>query len=229
MDALIVDGAVLRQNGDPALLFEIVGVHYPLGNSLMGGEGAGLTEQLVDEGGLAVVNVGDNGDVSEGAGHSGLGFVAVRDNRLLYHACLRVLIEFSGDFYARHHRRQRLDPVGEPGRVAPRGGAHALRRAFGPAHLGRVGCQDVVFVARHGYGHTIPPHLVNYRANIHALETSGVTQIISVASVGGIRDDLGPGSLVAPHQIIDYTWGREMTFQSGGAGPVVHVDFTETL
>jgi 5'-methylthioadenosine phosphorylase len=68
---------------------------------------------------------------------------------------------------------------------------------------------------------------VNYRANIHALETSGVTQIVSVASVGGIRGDLGPGALVVPHQIIDYTWGREMTFQSGGDGPVIHVDFTE--
>jgi 5'-methylthioadenosine phosphorylase len=68
---------------------------------------------------------------------------------------------------------------------------------------------------------------VNYRANIHALEISGVTQIISVASVGGIRADMLPGSLVAPHQIIDYTWGREITFQSGGDGPVVHVDFTE--
>jgi 5'-methylthioinosine phosphorylase len=56
---------------------------------------------------------------------------------------------------------------------------------------------------------------------------AGVTQVISVASVGGIRDDLGPGALVVPHQIIDYTWGREMTFQSGGDGPVIHVDFTE--
>lgn len=110
------------------------------------------------------------------------------------------------------HREVVRSPYGEPS---------------GPLTFGRIGCQDVVFVARHGYGHTIPPHLVNYRANIHALESSGVTQIISIASVGGIRKDLGPGSLVAPHQIIDYTWGREMTFQSGGEGPVVHVDFTE--
>jgi 5'-methylthioadenosine phosphorylase len=68
---------------------------------------------------------------------------------------------------------------------------------------------------------------VNYRANMHALESVGVTRVVSVASVGGIRADLGPGVLVVPHQIIDYTWGREMTFQSGGDGPVVHVDFTE--
>ncbi len=97
----------------------------------------------------------------------------------------------------------------------------------GPLTFGRIGCQEVVFIARHGYGHTIPPHLVNYRANMHALESSGVTQVVSVASVGGIRADLGPGALVVPHQIIDYTWGREMTFQSGGDGPVVHVDFTD--
>jgi hypothetical protein len=78
VNTFIVDGAVLRENGDSALFFEIVGIHYPLGNGLVGGECAGLTEQLVDQGGLAVVNVGDNGDVSEGAGHSGLGVGATR-------------------------------------------------------------------------------------------------------------------------------------------------------
>ncbi|MBI5792508.1 MAG: S-methyl-5'-thioinosine phosphorylase [Rhodocyclales bacterium] len=110
------------------------------------------------------------------------------------------------------HREVVRTPYGEPS---------------GPLTFGRIGCREVAFIARHGYGHTIPPHLVNYRANMHALETSGVTQVVSVASVGGIRADLGPGVLVVPHQIIDYTWGREMTFQSGGDGPVVHVDFTE--
>lgn len=97
----------------------------------------------------------------------------------------------------------------------------------GPLTFGHIGSQDVVFLARHGYGHTIPPHLVNYRANCYALQAVGVTQIVSVASVGGIRNDLGPGVLVVPNQIIDYTWGREMTFQAGGDGPVVHVDFTD--
>ncbi|MDP1612112.1 MAG: S-methyl-5'-thioinosine phosphorylase [Sulfuritalea sp.] len=110
------------------------------------------------------------------------------------------------------HREVVRTPYGEPS---------------GPLTFGRVGAQDVVFIARHGYGHTIPPHMVNYRANLHALLASGVTQVVSVASVGGIRGDLGPGVLVVPHQIIDYTWGREMTFQSGGDGPVVHVDFTD--
>jgi 5'-methylthioadenosine phosphorylase len=86
----------------------------------------------------------------------------------------------------------------------------------------------VVFLARHGYRHTIPPHLVNYRANIWALvESAAATQIISVASVGGIRNDLGPGVMLIPHQIIDYTWGRQMTFHDTRDVPVVHIDFTE--
>jgi len=93
--------------------------------------------------------------------------------------------------------------------------------------FGHIGRQEVVFLARHGYGHTIAPHLVNYRANIWALAEVGATQIISVASVGGIRTDLAPGVLVIPHQIIDYTWGRAMTFHEGRNLPVVHIDFTQ--
>jgi 5'-methylthioadenosine phosphorylase len=94
--------------------------------------------------------------------------------------------------------------------------------------FGRIGQQEVVFLARHGHGHTIPPHRVNYRANLWALvKAAGAEGIISVASVGGIRSDLGPGALVVPHQIIDYTWGRPQTFFDGGDVPVVHVDFTE--
>jgi 5'-methylthioadenosine phosphorylase len=110
------------------------------------------------------------------------------------------------------HREVVRTPYGEPS---------------GPLTFGRIGCRDVAFIARHGHGHTIPPHLVNYRANMHALESSGATAVVSVASVGGIRSDMAPGVLVVPHQIVDYTWGREMTFQSGGDGPVVHVDFTD--
>jgi len=98
----------------------------------------------------------------------------------------------------------------------------------GTLTFGRIGRQEVVFLARHGYGHTIPPHRVNYRANIWALaKAAGAEGIVSVASVGGIRDDLGPGGLVVPHQIVDYTWGRPHTFFDGGEAPVVHVDFTE--
>lgn len=93
--------------------------------------------------------------------------------------------------------------------------------------FGQVRNEEVVFLARHGYGHTISPHQVNYRANIWALKQAGVTRILSVASVGGIRSDLGPGVLVVPHQIVDYTWGRKNTFFDQIDGPVVHIDFTE--
>jgi 5'-methylthioadenosine phosphorylase len=86
--------------------------------------------------------------------------------------------------------------------------------------------REVVFLARHGYGHTIPPHAVNYRANIWALASQGVKAIVAVASVGGIRADMGPGVLAVPAQIIDYTHGRKGTFFDGADGIVKHIDFT---
>jgi len=93
--------------------------------------------------------------------------------------------------------------------------------------IGRIANREVVFLARHGYGHTIPPHQVNYRANIWALRELRASQVVSVASVGGIRADLGPGTLAVPHQLIDYTWGRMSTFHDTIDVPVVHIDFTE--
>ena len=97
----------------------------------------------------------------------------------------------------------------------------------GPLTFGRVGGRDVVFLARHGYGHTVAPNEVNYRANLWALKEEGVAGVVSVASVGGIRKDLGPGALVLPDQIIDYTWGRPGTFYEGPGAPVTHIDLTE--
>jgi 5'-methylthioinosine phosphorylase len=91
--------------------------------------------------------------------------------------------------------------------------------------FGQMAGRDAVFLARHGHGHTIPPHRVNYRANLWALKNKGARTIVAVASVGGIRGCL-PGDLVLPHQLIDYTSGREATFFDGGEGNVVHVDFT---
>ena len=96
----------------------------------------------------------------------------------------------------------------------------------GALTFGKLSGRNVVFLARHGYGHTIPPHEVNYRANIWALHSEGVAQVVSVASVGAIRSDLAPGALVIPHQILDYTWGRAHTFFEGPDQPVTHVDFT---
>ncbi|HTP99979.1 MAG TPA: S-methyl-5'-thioinosine phosphorylase [Casimicrobiaceae bacterium] len=91
--------------------------------------------------------------------------------------------------------------------------------------FGQIAGRDAVFLARHGHGHTIPPHRVNYRANVWALKRAGAQAVVAVASVGGIRG-ADPGDLVLPHQLIDYTSGREMTFFDGGEGKVVHVDFT---
>lgn len=95
----------------------------------------------------------------------------------------------------------------------------------GPLTFGQLAAKEIVFVARHGDRHTILPHLVNYRANLWALKDQGATKVISVASVGGIRADLVPGAIVIPHQIIDYTWGREHTF-FGAGDAVTHIDFT---
>ena len=92
--------------------------------------------------------------------------------------------------------------------------------------FGRLAGCDVVFLARHGYGHTIAPHRVNYRANIWALKDAGVGSVVSVASVGGIRPDCVPGALVVPDQILDYTWGRAQTFFDGHDMLVRHIDFT---
>jgi 5'-methylthioinosine phosphorylase len=92
--------------------------------------------------------------------------------------------------------------------------------------FGQIGGRDVVFLARHGQGHTIPPHRVNYRANLWALKKCGVASILAVASVGAVGGDYAVGDLVLPHQLIDYTTGRENTFFDGGNREVVHVDFT---
>ena len=96
----------------------------------------------------------------------------------------------------------------------------------GALTIGTIRGEPVAFLARHGYGHTIPPHKVNYRANMWALHQQNVKYVVSVASVGGIRPDLAPGTLALPDQIIDYTQGREFTYFNGTDRSVVHVDFT---
>jgi 5'-methylthioinosine phosphorylase len=96
----------------------------------------------------------------------------------------------------------------------------------GPVTHGVLAGVQIAFLARHGYHHTIPPHRVNYRANIWALRDVGIRRIIAVAAVGGISAHLAPGCLVFPEQIIDYTFGRGHTFFENGLERVVHVDFT---
>ncbi len=96
----------------------------------------------------------------------------------------------------------------------------------GALTFGELAGREVVFLARHGYGHTIAPHEINYRANIWALKELKVDGVFAVASVGGVRADFGPGTLVVPDQIIDYSHSRKGTFYEGDGAPVTHIDFT---
>jgi 5'-methylthioadenosine phosphorylase/5'-methylthioinosine phosphorylase len=92
--------------------------------------------------------------------------------------------------------------------------------------MGEIQNKSVVFLARHGNPHTIPPHKINYRANAWALKHLGVQDIIAVAAVGGITSEMTPAALAIPDQIIDYTYSREHTFFDGEDGNVTHIDFT---
>jgi 5'-deoxy-5'-methylthioadenosine phosphorylase len=92
--------------------------------------------------------------------------------------------------------------------------------------IGKLDGVDVVFMARHGYGHTIPPHKINYPANIWALKEAGATNVVAVAAVGSLNKAMTPGNLVLPNQLIDYTWGRTSTFFEDDLEQVVHIDFT---
>ena len=96
-----------------------------------------------------------------------------------------------------------------------------------PLSIAEFEGQEIFFLPRHGYGHTIPPHKINYRANIWALKEAGAENILSVAAVGGIRNDLAPASLMIPDQIIDYTWSRINTFFEEGLSHVTHIDFSQ--
>ncbi len=100
----------------------------------------------------------------------------------------------------------------------------------GPVRVGRLGRHRVAFLARHGEGHSVPPHLVNYRANLAALQDLGAERVLAVNTVGGITGHFGPRVLACPDQLIDYTWGRVSTICEGGhwaasGGEVLHVDF----
>jgi len=109
------------------------------------------------------------------------------------------------------HRRIVRTPYGEPS---------------GPLTFGHIGAQQVVFLARHGYGHTLAPHEINYRANLWALQAQEVKRVISVCTVGGIAESLAAGMIAVPDQIMDYTWGRPSTFFEGAQAAVTHIDFT---
>lgn len=109
---------------------------------------------------------------------------------------------------------------------------HVVRTPYGEPSgaltYGRIGDgEEIIFLARHGYGHTLAPHRINYRANLWALHDVGVQRIVSVATVGAISSSLSPGMIVVPDQIIDYTSDRANTFFDGGDQAVAHVDMTQ--
>jgi 5'-methylthioadenosine phosphorylase len=92
---------------------------------------------------------------------------------------------------------------------------------------GDVDGRDVVFLARHGRGHAVPPHRIDYRANVRALADLGVERIVATAAVGAIEPDLGPGTFVLVDQFLDFTKSRPSTFHDGGEDGVVHVDVSD--
>lgn len=85
---------------------------------------------------------------------------------------------------------------------------------------------NVYFLPRHGAQHKVPPHKINYRANLWALKKAGVKKIVAVNAVGGVNEDFKPGALVIPDQLIDYTWGRDHSFFDGLNSLHDHIDFT---
>jgi purine nucleoside phosphorylase len=95
-------------------------------------------------------------------------------------------------------------------------GQKSIKTPYGDpsSHLlfGHYGDSDIIFLNRHGDPHTIPPHRVNYRANIWALKECGIDRLIAINAVGGITGEMAPTCIAIPDQIIDYTWGRDQTF-----------------
>lgn len=117
---------------------------------------------------------------------------------------------------------------------------HALQTPFGvpsaPVQDGHLAGARCLFLARHGVPHRIPPHRINYRANLWALRELGAEAVLAVNAVGGIHPRLPPGRLVIPDQVVDYTWGREHSYYDGDGfsapasdrlAALEHVDFTD--
>ena len=94
----------------------------------------------------------------------------------------------------------------------------------GPVRIGTLEGRRVAFLARHGEGHSVPPHQVNYRANLQVLKDIGATRVLALNTVGGITDAYGPRVLACPDQLIDYTWGRISTICEEPGSDVLHAD-----
>ncbi len=100
---------------------------------------------------------------------------------------------------------------------------------FGEVHcfLQTIGGKEVVFLQRHGKGHTLPPHRINYRANTLAMKQLRVKAVLATAAVGTLRPEVPPGTLLVPHQLLDLTRQRPLTLFEGEDAPVVHVDLSQ--
>ncbi len=109
------------------------------------------------------------------------------------------------------HREVVHTPYGEPS---------------GPITHGMIGGKRIAFLARHGYTHNIPPHKINYRANMWALKSLHVEKVVAIAAVGGITPEMAPTKLAIPDQLIDYTYGRAHTYFEEGLTHVTHIDFS---
>lgn len=105
---------------------------------------------------------------------------------------------------------------------------HVVETPYGapsaPLSVGSVAGRQVAFLPRHGTGHELPPHLINYRANLWALRSLGVRQVLAPCAVGGLRPDVVPGDVVVPDQLVDRTWGRPQSYVEAGA---CHVPFAD--
>ncbi|MCX7643135.1 MAG: S-methyl-5'-thioinosine phosphorylase [Armatimonadetes bacterium] len=104
-----------------------------------------------------------------------------------------------------------------------------VKTRFGEAVclLGRLADREVVFLLRHGEGHRLPPHKINYRANVLAMKQLGVTAVLATAATGTLKQDLPPGTLLIPDQLLDWTKQRPLTLFEGNDAPVVHIDVTQ--
>lgn len=114
-----------------------------------------------------------------------------------------------------------LEIIGEQQISTPFGDCSA------PLIIARLQNRQLMFLPRHGQGHRLPPHQINYRANLWALKEVGVTRVLAINAVGGIHSSMDPGAFVVPHQIIDYTYGREQSYNFLTDGYINHIDFTQ--
>ena len=111
--------------------------------------------------------------------------------------------------------------------VETREGDSVYGKPSAPVRIGYLGGKKIAFMARHGEGHSVAPHKVNYRANMRCLKDLGITKVLAINAVGGITDAFGPRVVSVPDQIIDYTYGRLHSLSEEPGSEVLHVDFTE--